>query len=129
MARVDVSLPKIAEHGRVSGTYNDGWGLGYYEGEDVRLVKDSADVGDSEWAPFIASHILRSQWRRTGRCKTQRRRYAKDSSSCLRLLANSQIWTGNFLYSDGDMLFAHAHRRKRAETGKIEALGLASIQR
>jgi glutamine amidotransferase len=35
----------------------------------------------------------------------------------------------NFLYSDGDMLFAHGHRRKHAETGKIEAPGLVSIQR
>ena len=26
----------------------------------------------------------------------------------------------NFLYSDGDMLFAHGHRRKHAETGRVE---------
>ena len=60
-ATVNVSLPKLAEHGRVSGTYNDGWGVGYYEGADVRLMKDSAAVGDSEWIQFIASHNLRSQ--------------------------------------------------------------------
>ena len=58
---VNVSLPKLAEHGRLSGTYNDGWGVGYYEGADVRLMKDSAAVGDSEWVQFIASHNLRSQ--------------------------------------------------------------------
>ena len=60
-ATVNVSLPKLAEHGRASGTYNDGWGVGYYEGADVRLMKDSAAVGDSEWIQFIASHNLRSQ--------------------------------------------------------------------
>ena len=35
----------------------------------------------------------------------------------------------NFLYSDGDVLFAHGHRRKHADTGKIEAPGLVSLQR
>ena len=60
-ATVNVSLPKLAEHGRVSGTYNDGWGVGYYEGAEVRLMEDSAAVGDSEWIEFIATHNLRSQ--------------------------------------------------------------------
>ena len=35
----------------------------------------------------------------------------------------------NFLYSDGDALFAHGHRRKHAETGKIKAPGLVLLQR
>ncbi len=34
-----------------------------------------------------------------------------------------------FLYSDGDVLFAHGHRRKHAETGKIEAPGLLLLER
>jgi len=35
----------------------------------------------------------------------------------------------NFLYSDGDVLFAHGHRRTHANTGRIEAPGLAFVQR
>jgi len=35
----------------------------------------------------------------------------------------------NFLYSDGDVLFAHGNRRKHADTGKVEAPGLVSLQR
>ena len=35
----------------------------------------------------------------------------------------------NFLYSDGDVLFAHGHRRKHADTGKVEAPGLVLLQR
>ena len=35
----------------------------------------------------------------------------------------------NFLYSDGDLLFAHGHRRKHADTGRVEAPGLVSLQR
>jgi predicted glutamine amidotransferase len=57
---VNISLPKLAEHGRISGTYNDGWGVGYYEGPDVRLMKDSSAVADSDWIKFISNHNLRS---------------------------------------------------------------------
>ncbi|QHO75721.1 class II glutamine amidotransferase [Bradyrhizobium sp. CCBAU 051011] len=200
-ATVNVSLPKLAEHGRLSGTYNDGWGVGYYEGADVRLMKDSAAVGDSEWIQFIASHNLRSQFVIAHTRKATRgiRSYANaqpfvrelaghahlfahngdlpgilkssalqadrfnpigESDSelafCALLDQMAAIWTvqgavptlrqrflivssfagelrklgpANFLYSDGDMLFAHGHRRKHAETGKIEAPGLVSIQR
>ena len=35
----------------------------------------------------------------------------------------------NFLYSDGDVLFAHGHRRKQAATGKVEAPGLVLLGR
>ena len=39
-ATVNFSLPKLAEHGAVPGTYADGWGVGYYEGLDVRLFEE-----------------------------------------------------------------------------------------
>jgi glutamine amidotransferase len=201
LATVNVSLPKLAEHGRLSGTYNDGWGVGYYEGADVRLMKDSAAVGDSEWIQFIASHNLRSQLviAHTRKATRGRRSYANaqpfvrelagrahlfahngdlpgilkssafqtdrfkpigetdsELAFCALLDQMAAVWTvqdvvptlrqrflivssfagelrklgpANFLYSDGDMLFAHGHRRKHAETGKIEAPGLVSIQR
>lgn len=35
----------------------------------------------------------------------------------------------NFLYSDGDALFAHGDRRKHAETTKVEPPGLVFLQR
>jgi glutamine amidotransferase len=35
----------------------------------------------------------------------------------------------NFLYSDGDALFAHGHRRKHVETSKVEPPGLVCLQR
>jgi predicted glutamine amidotransferase len=199
-ATVNVSLPKLAEHGRVSGTYNDGWGVGYYEGADVRLMKDSAAVGDSEWIQFIANHNLRSQlviahtrkatrgtrsypnaqpfvrelagrahlfahngdlpaifkssafqadrfnpigetdselafcvllsqmatiWTVPGATPTLRERFLVVSSFASRLRA---LGPANFLYSDGDMLFAHGHRRKHADTGRVEAPGLVLLQ-
>jgi glutamine amidotransferase len=198
---VNISLPKLAEHGRVSGTYNDGWGVGYYEGPDVRLMKDSAAIGDSEWIQFIANHDLRSQLviAHTRKATRGTRSYPNaqpfvrelagrahlfahngdlpgifksnafqadrfnpigetdsELAFCVLLDQMAAIWTvpnatpslrerfrivssfagelrslgpANFLYSDGDMLFAHGHRRKHADTGKIEAPGLVSVQR
>jgi glutamine amidotransferase len=200
-ATVNVSLPRLAEHGRVSGTYNDGWGVGYYEGADVRLIKDSAAVGDSEWIEFIASHDLQSQLviAHTRKATRGTRAYPNaqpfvrelagrahlfahngdlpgiftsdafqagrfnpigetdsELAFCVLLDQMAAIWTvpgalptlqdrfavvssfagqlralgpANFLYCDGDLLFAHGHRRKHAETGKVEAPGLVSLQR
>ena len=59
-ATVNFSLPTLAEHGAASGTYNGGWGVGYYEGQDVRLIKEATPVADSDWVRFIANHDLRS---------------------------------------------------------------------
>ena len=35
----------------------------------------------------------------------------------------------NFLYSDGDTLFAHGHRRMQAATSRVEPPGLVYLQR
>ncbi len=200
-ATVNVSLPKLAEHGRVSGTYNDGWGVGYYEEADVRLMKESAAVGDSEWIQFIASHNLRSRLviAHTRKATRGRRSYPNaqpfvrelagrahlfahngdlpgifkssvfeadrfnpigetdsELAFCVLLDRMAAIWSApnamptlrrrfqivssfagelrklgpaNFLYSDGELLFAYGHRRKHADTGKIEAPGLVFVQR
>jgi hypothetical protein len=49
-ASVNVSLPKLAEHDRTSGTYNDGWGVGYYEGVGVRKPSRTANLSASRRA-------------------------------------------------------------------------------
>ena len=59
-ATVNFSLPRLAEHGAVAGTYADGWGIGYYEELDVRLFKETTTAADSDWVRFIANHDLRS---------------------------------------------------------------------
>ena len=40
-----------------------------------------------------------------------------------------ELGQANFLYCDGEVLFAHGHRRKHADTGKIEPPGLVMLQR
>ncbi len=44
-ATLSLSLRKLAAHGGLSGPHKDGWGVGYYEGEDVRLIQGSVVVG------------------------------------------------------------------------------------
>jgi glutamine amidotransferase len=59
-ATVNLSLMKLAEHGGFSGPHRDGWGVAYYEGLDVRLIKEAEAAADSEWVRFIRDHDLRS---------------------------------------------------------------------
>jgi glutamine amidotransferase len=200
-ATVNFSLPKLAEHGAVAGTYADGWGIGYYEGLDVRLFKESTAAADSDWVRFIADHDLRSLLviAHTRRATRGTRSYPNaqpfirelagrvhlfahngdlpeifDSNAfqperfnpigetdserafCVLLDRLALIWKdrkatptlrdrflivssfadelralgpANFLYSDGDLLFAHGHRRKHADTGRVEAPGLVLLQK
>ncbi len=51
-ATLSLSLMKLAEHGALSGPHKDGWGVGYYEGGDVRLIKGTEAAADSEWIRF-----------------------------------------------------------------------------
>ncbi|MEX0827729.1 MAG: class II glutamine amidotransferase, partial [Haliea sp.] len=57
----NVSLPTLAAHGAATGTYADGWGVGFYEGFDVRLIKEATGAANSDWVRFIANHDLRSR--------------------------------------------------------------------
>src|SRR5665647_2854437 len=125
-ATVNVSLPTLAEHGRVSGTYNDGWGVGYYEGPDVRLMKDSAAVGDSEWIQFIANHNLRSQLviAHTRKATRGTRSYPNAQPFVRELAGRAHLFAHN-----GDLPGIFKSSGFHADPGKIEAPGLVSVQR
>jgi len=51
-----VSLEAFARHGGLLGPHKDGWGLAYYSGEDVRLVKEAEPASQSECMRFIHDH-------------------------------------------------------------------------
>jgi glutamine amidotransferase len=53
---VRASLEAFARHGGLEGSHKDGWGLAYYVGEDVRLVKEAEPASDSECVRFIHDH-------------------------------------------------------------------------
>ncbi|WP_108045169.1 class II glutamine amidotransferase [Bosea sp. 124] len=196
-----LSLRKLAEHGGPPFSIRDGWGVGFYEGSDVRLIKDSAAVDDSEWLRFVDGHDLRShiivshirkatmgersyanaqpfirelagrthlfahngwlpgimesvafrtsRYRRIGETDSEqafcalleRLRDAWDRAREVPPLdvrlaiistyaaALRQLGPANFLYSDGDTLFAHGDRRKNAVTGKVSPPGLVFLRR
>jgi glutamine amidotransferase len=200
-ATVNVSIGTLAEHGSVGGSLKDGWGIAYYEGKDIRLIKDADSAYDSDWIRFIREHKLRSHiviahvrtatvgsraYRNTqpftrelagrmhafahngslpaligsGRLGSQRFHPVGETDSevafCQLLEQMTPLWgkdddipeldarlaivsnfaaglrtmgPANFLYSDGDVLFAHGHRRRQAASPKVKAPGLVYLQR
>lgn len=200
-ATLSLSLMKLAEHGGFSGPHRDGWGVAYYEGSDVRLLKEAEAAADSELVRFVRNHNLRSHIvvahvRRATmgeRAYRNTQPFARELAGRMHLFAHNgwlagifdsadfrserffpfgetdseqafcvllermtELWRGpgevpsiearfsmvsgfaqdlarlgpaNFLYSDGDTLFAHGHRRIQAATSRIEPPGLFVIQR
>jgi predicted glutamine amidotransferase len=199
-ATVNLSLMRLAEHGGFTGPHRDGWGIAYYEGPDVRLIKEAEAAAGSAWVVFVEGHDLRSpivvahirratmgerSYRNTqpfarelaGRMhlfahngwlsgiegtsalKPQRFHPLGETDSeqafCALLDRMADIWKqpgeipsldrrlstvssfarelrplgpANFLYSDGEVLFAHGHRRKRADDSRVEPPGLVYLQ-
>ena len=200
-ATLSLSMSKLAEHGGPPTSIKDGWGVAYYEGADIRLIKDAKPANDSDWVAFIRDHDLRSSiamahirkatvgepayrnaqpfarelagrmhlfahngwlpgifdssrfrsfqyspigetdseqafcalleqlrdiWHRPGDVPPLEIRLAVVSSFAQSLRA---LGPANFLYSDGDALFAHGDRRKQATTAKVEPPGLVFLQR
>ncbi|TWI17470.1 class II glutamine amidotransferase [Mesorhizobium tianshanense] len=198
---VSLSLRKLAQHGGPPALIGDGWGVGYYEGLDVRLIKDAAPVDASDWIRFVEDHDLRSHivmshirkatmgersyrntqpftrelggrvhlfahngwlpgiagsasfdavrfravgetdserafcalldrmlavWERHGGIPLLDARLSVVSSFAAELRT---LGPANFLYSDGDTLFAHGDRRKNGSTGKVRPPGLVFLRR
>lgn len=193
---VTLSLDVLARRGGDTGPHRDGWGIGYFEGNDVRLIKDTQAAANSEWVGFVQRHRLRSRTvlshirkatqgdvsfantqpfvrelaGRThvfahngklpgieGAMALAERGYRplgetdSEHAFCLLLERLAPLWwdsTGippaqerlaavrrfaaaiapmgpaNFLYSDGDLVFAHGNRRTQAPNGEIRPPGL-----
>lgn len=199
-SRLNLSLERLAAHGAPPTAIRDGWGVAYYEGTDVRLIKDAGPANDSDWLRFVGKHNLHSDivvahirkatigmpsYRNAqpfvrelaGRVHCFAHNgglpgiFAIDGFHSLRfspvgetdseqafcglLQQLSAIWIkpgeippiddrlevisnfaaalrrlgpANFLYSDGDTLFAHGDRRKSSATAKVEAPGLVFLR-
>lgn len=59
---VDVrfSLEEFSRHGGLAGPHKDGWGIAWYEDDDVRLVKEPRAAADSPCLRFIQDHPFRA---------------------------------------------------------------------
>lgn len=192
---INVSLSTLAERGEAPKMHGDGWGIAFYEGKDVRLIKDAGEAKDSPWVPFIkerniVSHEIIAHIRKStvgevtysnthpfirelaGRMHTfahngtlsgihEREEFNSSSfrpvgktdserSFCYLMELIKPLWSKgkipeledrikivhefsvkmrelgptNFLYSDGDALFAHGHHRHDPIKDKIIWPGL-----
>ena len=57
---INLSLSVLAKRGENPKLHGDGWGVAFYEGKDVRLIKDSGQAKDSVWVDFIKQQEIRS---------------------------------------------------------------------
>lgn len=200
-ATTRLSLTKLAEHGGLSGPHKDGWGVGYYEGPDVRLIKGAEAAAGSDWVRFLEEHDLRSRFvvahiRRATAGEPSYRNtqpFARELAGHMHLFAHNgwlpgigesaelrpmrfrpvgetdselafcalldrmaALWKqpgtvptledrldvvssfaqtlramgpANFLYSDGDTLFAHGDRRKQGASSTVAPPGLVFLER
>lgn len=182
-ATINYSLKEFARHGGLTHANRSGWGIGYIEDHDVRLIKEAYEMDRSPWVDFIAgrhitSHTVIAHVRYASvgppvleNCHPFRQelggrmhlfahngtlrdvfsrlpfegpRYRplgqtdSEHAFCVLLQRLEPLWggktaaarlderirivrdfaadlrrlgTANFLYSDGDVLFGHAHRR------------------
>ncbi len=190
-ATVNYSLEQFARHGGQIHRNKDGWGISYFEDDEIRLIKEPSPAADSPWVRFIAERNLESRiviahvrWASQGAPKLENthpferemagRRHVfahngnfaavqaalpfesvhfrpvgdtdSEHAFCVLLQRLERLWGGrreppplkqrlgviaefaaevrqlgsaNFLYADGDALFAHGHRRRHEVEGRM----------
>jgi predicted glutamine amidotransferase len=57
-ATINLSLSEFAQHGGRTGPHKDGWGIAYYDGADIRLVRDTRGASESPWVEFVEEQGL-----------------------------------------------------------------------
>lgn len=81
---------------------------------------------DSEHAFCALMDRMRALWHPALPAPTIEQRYAQVSAFAAEL---REFGPANFLYSDGETLFAHGHRRIQRASGKVEPPGLHILSR
>jgi len=198
--RLTFSLKTLAARGGVAGSSHDGWGVAFYQGQDVALFREPTAAADSALVRYLESQgpatglaisqirhatqgstqlsntqpfvrelggrthvfahngdlpgIYRSElfapgsYRPVGQTDSEhafcallsRLRGLWEAASPPPLQARRSVLStfaadlralgpANFLYADGDALFAHGHRRIQLASGRIEPPGLWCLQR
>ena len=59
-ATVTLSMDEFARHGGLTGPHGDGWGIAFFDGGDVRIIREPEAAADSEWLSFVRNHHIRS---------------------------------------------------------------------
>lgn len=60
-ATVNLSFHVLAEHGGMTAPHRDGWGIAYYDGDDIQLLKEPVAASESEWARCVERYPTRSR--------------------------------------------------------------------
>lgn len=199
-AQLTFSLHTLASHGSEAGNMHDGWGVAFYQGEDVALFREPVAASGSALVRYLEtqgpstnlaiSHIRHAtrgtvQFSNTqpfmrelgGRMHVfahngdlpgiyesevlakgiynQIGQTDSERAFCALLARMRTLWEearppslearmlllaafaadlrtfgpANFLYADGDALFAHGHRRLQRASGRAEPPGLWALQR
>lgn len=55
-ATVGFSLERLSRHGGDTGPHRDGWGVAFYDGPDIRLLREPEAASDSPLVRFIERH-------------------------------------------------------------------------
>jgi predicted glutamine amidotransferase len=198
---INISLTTLSERGESPRLHGDGWGVAFYEGADVRLIKDTGEAKDSEWVRFITgqhihshdiiAHIRKSTMGKVSYSNTHpfvRELHGRmhsfahngtlkgifetpgfspalfqpvgdtdsEQAFCVLMDRMRKIWNAtdhipalserleliaqfahelrelgpaNFLYSDGEAIFAHGHHRHDPITDRLEWPGLHYLER
>jgi predicted glutamine amidotransferase len=198
--RLTFSLHTLASRGSETGSARDGWGVAFYQGDDVALFREPRAAGDSALVryletqgpstnlaishirhatrgavqlsntqPFVRqlggrTHVFahngdlpdinRSAALATGSCRPVGQTDS-ERAFCALLVHLHPLWEAtaapslqarmallttfaaelralgpaNFLYADGDVLFAHGHRRMQRGSPRPEPPGLWVLQR
>ena len=60
-ATVSISLEELGRRGGLTGPHKDGWGVAFYAGRDVRIVRETCPASSSSSIEFIKSQNFRSR--------------------------------------------------------------------
>lgn len=58
---VSFSLDEFSQHGGLTDQHKDGWGIAYYDDNDVRIIKETCSASESTYLNFVKDHSIRSQ--------------------------------------------------------------------
>jgi len=57
---ISSSLQEVAQHGGTTGVHQDGWGLAFYDDNDVQLIRETGAASRSHYLQFIREQGLLS---------------------------------------------------------------------
>ncbi|MEA3410627.1 MAG: class II glutamine amidotransferase [Pseudomonadota bacterium] len=199
-ATVGFSLEEFARHGGATDKHEDGWGIAFFEGNDVQVIREALPAARSAALRFIRTHHYRSRLviahlryategeprlrntqpffrelggtmhafahngdlkglRQSGLLGGGRFQPLGDTDSeyafCYLMQRMESVWEGNpmptiesrkevvsrfagviremgpanFIYSDGQAMFAHGHRREYGDGSGFRPPGLYCLSR